>query len=204
MKARKILFVCATLLAFGTADMQAQGLGGLLKKVKKGVEAVTGTTSSSSSSSSTTTSPLKPTGTDVPIEGGGTIRNPIPNIADIQLVGAYGKSTSTNYGEVSLVFRVKMIANRTSLSFGCNSELPALMIDQDGNTYKTHESAGWYPYDVTEGVYMKIPLKETASFIDVKRTATTIQQLQFGVSASYNDKGLIILKNVPIQWDVEH
>lgn len=50
---------------------------------------------------------------------------------------------------------------------------------------------------------MNIPLKETARFVDVKRTATTIQQLQYGVSASYNDKGLIVLKNVPIQWDVK-
>lgn len=187
------------MLAFGSADMQAQGLGGLLKKVKKGVEAVTGTTPST-----TTTTSSESVGADVPIEGGGTISNPIPSIADIQLVGAYGKSTSANYGEVSLVFRVKMIANRTSLKFGCNAELPALMIDQDGNTYKTHESAGWYPYDVSEGVYMKVPLRNSASFVDVKRTATTIQHLQFGVNASYNEKGLVILKNVPIQWDVEH
>ena len=40
-------------------------------------------------------------------------------------------------------------------------------------------------------------------FADVKKTATTIQQLQIGISASYNDTGLIVLKNVPIQWDVE-
>lgn len=200
MRTRKILLLCAALLAFGTVEMQAQGLGGLLKKVKKGVETVAGT----SPSSTTTTSPLKPTGTEVPVKGGGTIRNPLPSIVDIQLAGAYGKSTSTNYGEVSLVFKVKMISNLTSIKFGSNSELPALMIDQDGNTYKPHETAGWSPYDVTEGVYMKIPLKETASFIDVKRTATTIRQLQIGVSTSYNDKGLVMLKNVPIQWDVEH
>ncbi len=190
------------MLAFGMVETQAQGLGGLLKKVKKGVETVTGT--SSPSSSTTTTSPLKPKGAEVPVKGGGTIRNPLPGIVDIQLVGVYGKSTSTNYGEVNLVFQVKMISNLTSIKFGCNSELPALMIDQDGNTYKPHGTAGWSPYDVTEGVYMKIPLKETAAFIDVKRTATTIRQLQIGVSTSYNDKGLIILKNVPIQWDVEH
>lgn len=200
MRTRKILLLCAALLAFGTVEMQAQGLGGLLKKVKKGVETVAGT----SPSSTTTTSPLKLTGTEVPVKGGGTIRNPLPGIVDIQLAGAYGKSISTNYGEVSLVFKVKMISNLTSIKFGSNSELPALMIDQDGNAYKPHETAGWSPYDVTEGVYMKIPLKETASFIDVKRTATIIRQLQIGVSTSYNDKGLVILKNVPIQWDVEH
>ena len=193
--------MCAALLAFGAAETQAQGLGGLLKKVKKGVETVTG---SKPSSSSATTSPLLQKGKDAPIEGGGTIRNPLPGIVDIQLVGAYGKSTSTNYGEVNLVFRVKMISNLTSISFGCNSNYPALMIDQDGNTYKPHGTAGWAPYDVTEGVYMKIPLKDSDAFIDVKRTATTIQQLQIGVSTSYDNTGLIILKNVPIQWDVAH
>lgn len=123
---------------------------------------------------------------------------------DIQLVGAYGKSTSDNYGEVSLVFKVKMISNLKSISFGCNIQQPALMIDQEGNTYKSRESAGWYDYPVTEGVYMNVVLKPTASFVDVKRTATTIQQLQYGVGTSYNDRGLIVLKNVPIQWDVEH
>ena len=51
---------------------------------------------------------------------------------------------------------------------------------------------------------MKIPLKDSDAVIDVKRTATTIQQLQIGVSTSYDNTGLIILKNVPIQWDVAH
>lgn len=193
---KKLAILCALALGLGSLNSQAQGLGGLLKKVKKGVETVTG------GASQTTQSTVKKT-TDTPVEGGGTLSNPIPGIADIQLVGAYGQSTSANYGVVRLVFKVKMIANLTSLSFGCNVNYPALMIDQDGNTYKSAENAGWYPYPVTEGVYMNIPLKETARFVDVKRTATTIQQLQYGVSASYNDKGLIVLKNVPIQWDVK-
>lgn len=55
---------CAVLLALGTGEMQAQGLGGLLKKVKKGVETVAGT-----APSSTTASTSKPSGTDVPAEG---------------------------------------------------------------------------------------------------------------------------------------
>ena len=49
---------------------------------------------------------------------------------------------------------------------------------------------------------MKLPATKTW-FADVKKTATTIQQLQIGISASYDDTGLIVLKNVPIQWDVE-
>lgn len=195
MKTSRTVLLCAALLAFGTAETNAQGLGGLIKKVKKGVESVTGAATGSASG-------LQASVTDVPIEGGGTIRNPLSKIVDIQLVGAYGKSTSTNYGEVSLVFKVKMISNLSSMGIGFNSDLPGLMIDQDGNTYKPREN-GWHNYDVTEGVYMNIPLNKYADFVDVKRTATVIQQLQIGVSTSYNDKGLIVLKNVPIQWDVE-
>ena len=76
------------------------------------------------------------------------------------------------------------------------------MVDQDGNTYKTQESYGWYDYSVTEGIYMKLPIEKTW-FVDVKKTVTTIQQLQIGISAGYGKSGLIVLKNVPIQWDVE-
>lgn len=199
---KKLAFMCLMALAFCSIDAKAQGLGGLLKKVQKGVESITDTTASTTSSSTSSQSTAVAVA-ETPVEGGGTITNPIPKIVDIQLVGAYGKTTSTNYGEVSLVFKVKMISNLTSMSFGCNTNFPALMVDQDGNTYKVKEY-GWYPYTVTEGVYMKIPLNKSAIFVDVKRTATTIQRLQLGVSTSYHDKGLIILKNVPIQWDVQH
>lgn len=201
MKTKRIILLVATMLALGSINLQAQGLGGLLKKVKKGVEAVTGSNTSSSTATESTSSTTN--SVDVPVEGGGTLHNPLSKTLDVQLVGAYGKSTSTNYGEVNLVFKVKMLANLTSVRFGVNSELPGLMIDQDGNTYKTRESAGWYSYDVTEGVYMKIPIKTETAFVDVKKTATTIQQLQIGISTSYENRGLIVLKNVPIKWDVE-
>lgn len=168
MKTKRIILLVATILALGSINSQAQGLGGLLKKVKKGVEAVTG--SNTSSSTATESAPSTTTnGVDVPVEGGGTLHNPLSKTLDVQLVGAYGKSTSTNYGEVNLVFKVKMLANLTSVSFGVNAVLPGLMIDQDGNTYKTRESAGWYSYDVTEGVYMKIPIKTETAFVDVKK-----------------------------------
>ena len=49
---------------------------------------------------------------------------------------------------------------------------------------------------------MKLPIEKTW-FVDVKKTVTTIQQLQIGISAGYGKSGLIVLKNVPIQWDVE-
>lgn len=196
---KRFAIVCALALGLGSIGAQAQGLGGLLKKVKKGVETVTGTSTSSSSQSSQTAAKGAVKGVEIPVEGGGTMINPIPGVADIQLVGLYGKSTSLNYGELWLVFKVKMIANLTSISFGCNINYPAVMVDQDGNSCKPRETAGWYPYSVTEGVFMKIPLKY-ASFVDVKRSVTSVQRLQFGVSANGN-AGMIILKDVPIKWD---
>ena len=204
MKTRNFVMVCIAMLTIGTVQAEAQGLGGLLKKGKKALEkinsALGATTDDNKQDSKTAT--MQTRGTDIALPNGGSLRNPIPQDVDLQLVGVYGKSTSLNYGTVQLVFKVKMIANKSSVRFGVNSSFPGLMIDQDGNTYKTQESAGWYDYPVTEGVYMNMPVTKTW-FADVKKSAKTIQQLQIGISASYEETGLIILKNVPIQWDVE-
>ena len=204
MKTRNFVMVCIAMLTIGTVQAEAQGLGGLLKKGKKALEkinsALGATTDDNMQDSKTAT--MQTRGTDITLPNGGSLRNPIPQDVDLQLVGVYGKSTSLNYGTVQLVFKVKMIANKSSIRFGVNSSYPGLMIDQDGNTYKTQESAGWYDYPVTEGVYMNMPVTKTW-FADVKKSAKTIQQLQIGISASYEETGLIILKNVPIQWDVE-
>ena len=204
MKTRNFVMVCIAMLTIGTVQAEAQGLGGLLKKGKKALEkinsALGATTDDNMQDSKTAT--MQTRGTDITLPNGGSRRNPIPQDVDLQLVGVYGKSTSLNYGTVQLVFKVKMIANKSSVRFGVNSSYPGLMIDQDGNTYKTQEGAGWYDYPVTEGVYMNMPVTKTW-FVDVKKSAKTIQQLQIGISASYEETGLIILKNVPIQWDVE-
>ena len=204
MKTRNFVMVCIAMLTIGTVQAEAQGLGGLLKKGKKALEkinsALGATTDDNMQDSKTAT--MQTRGTDITLPNGGSLRNPIPQDVDLQLVGVYGKSTSLNYGTVQLVFKVKMIANKSSVRFGVNSSYPGLMIDQDGNTYKTQNGAGWYDYPVTEGVYMNMPVTKTW-FADVKKSAKTIQQLQIGISSSYENTGLIILRNVPIQWDAK-
>ena len=202
MKTKIFLMACVAMLTLGTSQVQAQGLGGLLKKGKKALETVNKALGDETNNNTQSNTKTNSSGSTVALENGGTLTNPMPQIIDVQLVGVYGKSTSTNYGTVHLVFKVKMIENRNSISFGVNVNYPGLMIDQDGNTYKTQESAGWYDYSVTEGIYMKLPIDKTW-FVDVKKTVTTIQQLQIGISAGYGKSGLIVLKNVPIQWDVE-
>lgn len=118
-------------------------LGWPAKEGKKALEKVNsalgGTTENTQQD--TKTAILKTGGSDIVLPNGGSLRNPIPQVVDLQLVGVYGKSTSLNYGTVQLVFKVKMIANKSDISFGVNSRFPGLMIDQDGNTYKTQETA---------------------------------------------------------------
>ena len=195
MKLNRIAIAVCTMLSLAAAPASAQGLGGLIKKAKQIL------TTESKTAVAATAQAAGKKGTLTAVEGGGTLRNPLASIVDVQLVGAYGRSTSTNYGVVTLVFKVKMIANLTQLRLGGNSSYPAIMVDQDDNAYKMKVGTGWYTYDVTEGVYMKVQLKETNEFADVKKTATTIKQLQLGISTSYDDTGLLVLNNVPIHWD---
>lgn len=141
MKTRNFVMVCIAMLTMGTIQAPAQGLGGLLMKGKRALEkinnALGATTDDNKQDSKTAT--MQTRGTDITLPNGGSLRNPIPQDVDLQLVGVYGKSTSLNYGTVQLVFKVKMIANKSSVRFGVNSSFPGLMIDQDGNTYKTQD-----------------------------------------------------------------
>ena len=81
------------------------------KKAKQALETVTGT-------EQTTTGNAAAGAATVAIPSGGTMQNPLAQAADIELVGAYGKSTSENYGTVYLVLRVKMKANESRIGFG--------------------------------------------------------------------------------------
>ena len=183
--------MCAT-------PIQAQGFGSILKKAKKVL-------TPSSEPAKTETPQAKPAASNAaeePIATGGTLINPLKDKVDVQLVGAYGKSTSENYGEVSLVLKVKMIANKNEISIGGNSNWPVLLIDEEGNVSEPRY-LGWTPYSVSEGIYMKIILKDSSTFTNVKKSAKIIQKAQIALSLSYDEKGLLIMKNVPIQWDVQ-
>ena len=146
--------------------------------------------------------PAASNASEEPIATGGTLINPLKDKVDVQLVGAYGKSTSENYGEVSLVLKVKMIANKNEISIGGNSNWPVMLIDEEGNVSEPRY-LGWTPYSVSEGIYMKIILKDSSTFTNVKKSAKIIQKAQIALSLSYDEKGLLIMKNVPIQWDVQ-
>lgn len=193
-----MLLTLTVVMGMAATPASAQGLGGLLKKAKKAVEKVTNTTSTTITSSNATTGKVA----TVELPNGGTLQNPLSQLCDIQLVGVYGKSISLNYGTVYLVLKVKMIANETKLRIGSSSfDHQAILVDGEGNTSKL--SAGWYNWDVTEGIYVKLKL-DKYQFPDVRKTATTAQVLSIGIATDNNPGGgLLTLRNVPIQWDVE-
>lgn len=190
---KRVLLTLTVILGLAATPANAQGLGGLLKKAKKVVDKVTNTATAA-------TEAVVGKGTIVKLESGGTLQNPLSQLCDIQLVGVYGKSTSLNYGTVYLVLKVKMIANESKLRIGSNVSHQAMLVDGEGNTSKL--SAGWYDWDVTEGIYVKLKL-DKYQFPDVRKTATVAQVLSIGISTDYNHTGLLTLRNVPIQWDVE-
>ena len=131
MKKNLIHIVLVALFAVFAFPQQADAqLGGLLKKVKKGVESVTKATGVSADA--------KAAGTEVAIPSGGTMINPFAEAMDVELVGCYGKSTSENYGTAYLVLKVKMKLNKTSVLLSGNENGNKTMaVDADGNAYQT-------------------------------------------------------------------
>lgn len=196
MRAKRFICLCAAFLTLGTTGVQAQSLGGLLKKVKKKVAVITGQTQSESQQSAEETAK----GKEFPMAVGGTIQNPLAGtVCDIELVGLYGKSTSLNYGVVTPVFKVKMILNKSKINIGSN----AVAFDENGNSYKTEYYNVGKEYDVTEGIFVKITPTEGWIFKDVKKTAKTFSVMKMNFWASIEHHATVVFKNVPIQWDVE-
>ena len=128
-----------------------------------------------------------------------SLTNPIPDIADIELVGVYGKGTSENKGDVSVVLKIKLLKSVKELYMGCNLNYPSMLVDGEGNSFEA--PTGWYLYSAPEGVSVKVPVNKTI-FKDIPKAITTIQHLQFGISVD-GTRGLLILKNVPLRWEGE-
>ncbi len=195
----KSFVMLVALLVFGFAPANAQ-FGNILKKVKKTVEAVAGTDTVNSTSDGSNNNSISVASVAIP--GGGMMENPLSSVLDVELQGAYGVSTSQNYGTVYLVFKAKMIANKTKASFG--GELgkgKSMAVDQDGNAYYM-KTMGQYPYDLTEGLFVKVTLNnKDAHFADVKKTATTMQMIRLAVYIDPAHQGIVTFRNVPVKWD---
>lgn len=187
------LIVAVAFLAFPlSADAQ---LGGLLKKVKKGVENVTNVTKVTDAEAG---------GKEVAIQSGGTMINPFAEAMDVELVGCYGKSTSENYGTAYLVLKLKMKLNKTSVLLSGNENGNKTMaVDADGNVYGT-SAMGGTRRDVTEGIFVKVKVDDPQQqFKDVKKSVKEFQLIKMSVYIDPQYRGALTFKNVPVLWDVD-
>lgn len=187
--------LCFTLLAAGTSSVDAQGLGGLLKKGKKAVGELLGTEEKSSEEST-------PTATQTVSSSGIGISNPVSSFIEIEPVGLYGVSKSENYGDVYLVLKVKNLIPKDVTRFGSSVQNQKMIAaDNNGNVYNI-DASGVYSYDTPEGLMVKVVLNEPGlMFTDVKKDVNMMQQVKFGVLSDAQHQGNVTLTNVPIFWD---
>ena len=200
MKMKKQIMMVCIIAAALLALPQTTNAQGLLKKINKGLEKV------NKALDNTNNKVDVATGQAVELEGGGVMYNGAAKWMDVQLVGVYGTTTSTNYGYVDVVLKVNMKLNKSQVWLGGKvGQNTTMATDGDGNVYKMKSPSLFNTFDVEEGVFVKVTLSEDAAFQDVRKSATEFQVLKIWSQADYDGhNGMITFKNVPIQWDVEH
>lgn len=203
MKRHLFTMMCITVLAVSAPQTANAQLGNFLNKAtkalkdaNKALDPQNGNTAGNASGRSMTSIAA------IPIPGGGEMLNPLANEMDVELVGAYGKSTSLNYGNVYLILKVRMNMNKSSVSFGSVNNVTGMAVDDEGNSHPIN-TMGAFPKNVTEGVFVKVVLDEKdLCFTDVKKSAGFLQLIRLGAFIDANHKDIITFKNVPILWDV--
>lgn len=177
-------------IAIAGIPVQAQSLGGLLKKGKKTVEKIVGE------------KPAKKTSTVI-TESGITVQNPIAEYISIEPMGLYGVSEGENYGKLYLIIKVEMKAPAQSALFGSSIQNQKMLaVDMSGKTYGI-DSSGAMRYDTPEGVTVTLRLDNPGlMFENVARSVEKMQIVKFGVGIDATRQGNITLKNVPVFWDV--
>lgn len=213
--------LCFALLASGTAMVEAQGLGGLIKKgkslVKKGEKAakdgkevlgiILGDESSSSENSSTPESmnvnPAGANGARVIGSSGIVIYNPLSSFIEIEPLGLYGVSKSENFGDAYLVLLVKKLIPQAITRFGNNVQNQKMIaVDYNGKIYNV-DSSGQNEYDTPEGLIVRAVIDVPGlMFKDIRKDVNMMQQVKFGVFSDNQHQGNVTLNNVPIFWDV--
>lgn len=204
MKTRLFTAICIMALTLSAPQTANAQFTKILNKAKKAIKDVNDALGTSDGNTANSTSGQSTAGVaPVAIPGGGEMQNPLSSAMDVELVGAYGKSTSLNYGYVYLVLKVKMNLNKTSVSFGSANNVRAMAVDEDGNTYPIN-TMGAYPKNVTEGIYVKVVLDDKdLCFTDVKKTAKKMQLIRLGAYIDASHRDVITFKNVPVIWDAD-
>ena len=196
---KKTIIMAFMAVATLAAIPQAACAQGLLKKINKGLEKVNKALGDANDKADVAL------GDAVKMADGSLMYNPASKWIDIQMVGAYGVTTSNNYGYIEVVLKVNMKLNKSSVSFGGdNSSSKTMATDADGNVYKMKRNI-YHSYDVVEGEFVKVTLNDGAEFVDVRKSTNTLQTLKIYCHGDYDGhSALITFKNVPVQWDVEH
>lgn len=201
MKRTVFTMACMMALAFGAPQTAGAQLGKIISKAKKAVKDVNSILGTQDAGTGNKAADDTPAVAAVPIPGGGEMQNPLAKEMDVELVGAYGKSSSLNYGSVYLVLKVRMNLNMTKASFGSANNVRGMAVDEEGNTYPM-DTMGAFPKDVTEGLFVKVVLDDKdLQFKDVRKTAKMMQMIRLGVYIDASHRGVITFKNVPIQWE---
>lgn len=201
MKRTVFTMACMVALAFGAPQTAGAQLRKIISKAKKAVKDVNSILGTQDAGTGNKAADDTPAVAAVPIPGGGEMQNPLAKAMDVELVGAYGKSSSLNYGSVYLVLKVRMNLNMTKASFGSANNVRGMAVDEEGNTYPM-DTMGAFPKDVTEGLFVKVVLDDKdLQFKDVRKTAKMMQMIRLGVYIDASHRGVITFKNVPIQWE---
>ena len=195
---KKIIIACLAVATCFTFP-QVSSAQGILKKINKGIQKVNKALEGAETKVDLATNQA------VKQADGALVYNPLKDNVDIQLVGAYGVSTSENYGNVELVLKVNVKIPETSIRFGGNAGSRGTMaFDADGNVYKmVHASIG-ENFDVTEGLTIRILLDGDNAFQKVKKSVTEFPVVKLFTHLNWDNREEITFKNVPVQWDVEH
>lgn len=196
----KLMTVAIAAMVIGAQPACAQ-FGKLLKKAQDAVNTVTNATDQ--------TSTVADGEVVVTLDNGGTMTYTQKDKVEFELVGVYGKSTSANYGTMYAVFKVKMIANKSIIKFGgttrtASANIIPKAIDTNGNAYDTKFKGNVsQEFDVVEGTAVRLKLDDGCAFQNVKKSTTTLQVLRMPFWLGYEQEGVITIKDVPVQWDVE-
>ncbi|WP_262280419.1 hypothetical protein [Hallella absiana] len=205
MKTRNLFYLCLAFLLLGTIPTQAQSLGSILKKAKKVLSTIDQQTKSTSTTTSTAASAKSddgPKAKATPIAGGGTLYNPFEKNLDVEVVEVYGTSKSMNFGNVSVVLRLKAKTVIDKINYIGDDKTTAY--DDEGNVYRIDNTA--YSIKVAEGISVKADLGAyNLHFLNVPKKTQKLQLVKLFLYNDFEDgsgaqRGYIELRDVPITW----
>lgn len=123
------------------------------------------------------------------------IVNPLKSAIEIKFVGAYGDPTT---GKVMVVIKAKNKTYESNATFGSGADKSAAF-DKKGKTYKAGEWVG-KSYDTPKDLWVEVNIENAIR--EVPNTLDAFELINMYCYLNANNRGLIELRNIPIQWGV--